>query len=306
MPKIEEFVNKVLTTDKSFNLSKDNLTYHFIQDNVGEARYIYGDCGGDAFYTQLNNQYQVVAVVKGGVVYIINRCMFGLYSYTDPDSIELPEHTMILNDCVKMFNQGFVHSDFPKWYAGLEPQEVSDLDVYIGDARRALLCSGGVQAPSPEAIFDESNVASMLAGFTTVAEIEGQYFDGSKQQYINHKTKNTAISQLIAQGKAAEPWEIAMAEALRNIDTKTVTVEFQFKDKTGSGKFKPSLLIGELLGKRNIDSYNFASRVAGQRLIAELGAKDLAWKDDENALTCKDITKITYGRKVLYERGEVE
>lgn len=305
MPKIEEFVNKVLTTDKSFNLSENNLMYHFMQDNVGEARYIYGDYGGDVFYAQLNNKYQVIAIVKGEVVYIVDRFMFGLYN-VDPDSIELPENTMFLDDCVKMFNQGFGYSDFPKWYAGLEPQEVSNLDVYIEDARRDLLYRGGVQDPSPDPIFDIDNVASMLAGFATVAEIEGRHFDDRKQQYINYKTKNTAINQLIVQGKAAEPWEIAMAEALRNIKAKTITVEFEFQGRTGSGKFKPSVLISRLIYKYSIGSYEFASSKAGQQLITELGAEDTSWRYNENALTCKDIVKITYGRKVLYKRSEAK
>lgn len=305
MPKIEEFVNKVLTTDKSFNLSENNLMYHFMQDNVGEARYIYGDYGGDVFYAQLNNKYQVIAIVKGEVVYIVDRFMFGLYN-VDPDSIELPENTMFLDDCVKMFNQGFGYSDFPKWYAGLEPQEVSNLDVYIEDARRDLLYRGGIQDPSPDPIFDIDNVASMLAGFATVAEIEGRYFDDSKQRYINYKTKNTAINQLIVQGKAAEPWEITMSEALRGVDAKTVTVEFQFKGKTGTGKLKLSSLISRLIYKYSIGSYEFASSKAGKQLITELGAEDTSWRHNENALTCKDIVKITYGRKVLYKRSEVK
>ena len=305
MPKIEEFVNKVLTTDKSFNLSENNLVYHFMQDNVGEARYIYGDYGGDVFYAQLNNKYQVIAIVKGEVVYIVDRFMFGLYN-VDPDSIELPENTMFLDDCVKMFNQGFGYSDFPKWYAGLEPQEVSNLDVYIEDARRDLLYRGGVQEPSPDPIFDIDNVASMLAGFATVAEIEGRYFDDRKQQYINYKTKNTAINQLIVQGKAAEPWEIAMAEALRNIKAKTITVEFQFKGKTGSGKLKLSSLMKELVDKWFIHSYDFVSTKTGKQLIKGIGAEDVRWRGDEDVLTCKNIVKITYGRKVLYERSEVK
>lgn len=306
MTKIEEFINKVLTTDKSFNLSEDSLIYHFIQDNIGEARYIYGDCDGDGFYTKLNNKYQVVAIVKGEIVYIVDRFMFGLYGYANPDSIELPENTILLKDCVDMFNQGFLHSDFPKWYAGLEPQEVSNLDVYIEDARRDLLYNGGVQAPSPDPIFDMDNVASMLAGFRTVAEIEGQYFDDRKQQYIDYKTKNTAISQLIVQGKAAEPWEIAMAEALRGIDAKNVTVEFEFKGRTGSGKLKRSSLMKEMIDKWYIHSYDFASTKTGKQLIKGLGAEDVRWREYENVLTCKDIVKITYGRKVLYKRSEVK
>lgn len=305
MPKIEEFINKVLTIDKSFNLSEDSLIYHFMQDNVGEARYIYGDYGGNDFYTQLNNKYQVVAIVKGEVVYIVDRFMFGLYN-VDPDSIELPENTMFLDDCVKMFNQGFGYSDFPKWYAGLEPQEVSNLDVYIEDARRDLLYNGDTQNPSPESIFNKDNVASMLAGFTTVAEIEGRYLDDRKQQYINYKTKNTAISQLIAQGKAVEPWEVTMSEAVRGVKAKTVTVEFEFKGRTGSGKLKPSSLMKELVDKWCIHSYAFVSAKAGEQLIKELGAENAPWRDNENALTCKNITKITYGRKVLYERSETK
>ena len=276
MIKIDEFIEKVLGTDKPFNLYQGNVMYRFLQDKVGKARYIYCASGIDNFYVRTNNNYKVVAIVKDNVVYIIDRIICGLYDY---DSIQFPGNIMLLSDYVKQFNQDFFNIDFPKWYDKLQPQKVNDLDEYIQDARLAILYNGGLKNPSVEDAFDIDNVASIIAEFTTILDVEQEYFVNNKQKYIYFKTKNNAMQELIDTYKAAKPWEIDMAEALRTIDiklVKTVQVEFNYNGKINTIRIEPYDLLRMLVHKLSIK---------------------------HSSCTCENITRIKYRRKVLYERN---
>lgn len=71
MKLIEKFAKEVLNNKGSFTIdiphnNKDgNKTYHFIQDEVGKARYVYGISNyWDAnFYAQLDTKPKVIAII---------------------------------------------------------------------------------------------------------------------------------------------------------------------------------------------------------------------------------------------------
>lgn len=47
-------------------------------------------------------------------------------------------------------------------------------------------------------------------------------------------------------------------------------------------------------------SFDFTTMKSGEKIISELGAG--TWRTD-SPLTCKHIVKITYGKKVLYQKN---
>lgn len=75
---IEKFTEEVLKNNGSFTIEiprddKDgNRTYHFIQDKIGKARYVYGisSCWDANFYSQLDTKPEVIAVVTEGKIYV--------------------------------------------------------------------------------------------------------------------------------------------------------------------------------------------------------------------------------------------
>ena len=88
-----------------------------------------------------------------------------------------------------------------------------------------------------------------------------------------------------------------------SVDAKTITVEFSLNGKSDSEKINPDKLIRKLIEKDYFSGYDFEVSKRGDALIEKLGAA--TWrsdKDGKEVLTCKNITKITYGKKILYEK----
>ena len=60
---------------------------------------------------------------------------------------------------------------------------------------------------------------------------------------------------------------------------------------------EPDIIIRNLKSKNNFWQYDFVTTKQGEELMLRLNASS---NRDKNALTCKNISKITYKRKELY------
>ena len=101
----------------------------------------------------------------------------------------------------------------------------------------------------------------------------------------------------------AEDYEMEIAEGIRSVDAKVVTVEFELNGKKESAKMNPDTIIRYMQSNNYFSGYNFVITKRGDELIEKLDAA--TWRGNSNGkelLTCKHITKITYGKKELYVR----
>ena len=99
-----------------------------------------------------------------------------------------------------------------------------------------------------------------------------------------------------------KPYEVEIANGLNSIDAKSVTVEFEVNGKTASGKMDPDKIVYILCHSDDIDDYNFITCRQGKEVMKALDIK--TYGADARRLYPSDITKITYGRKVLYKRKQ--
>lgn len=84
-----------------------------------------------------------------------------------------------------------------------------------------------------------------------------------------------------------------MAEELKSTDAKTVTVYFTVNGKTESTKIEPEKILYKLATYTCFYVYNFVTQKSARQLFERLGV---------SSLVCQNITKITYGKEVLFER----
>ena len=298
---INEFVDKVRSTDSSFSIRDGENTVCFVQEHVGDARYVYGERGfADDYDSRFKKELEVVAVVHDNIVCIVNLYCFSIYSL---DSIELPERCELMSECVKRFIDGFKGRDLIRWYNAIECEpDGPDYDRTL-EARDVVLFKGGQLPPLPTySIFGAQEVAQVLAGRKTIAQIEDDYFKKHFNSYKSEKARRLAIQNLIREGCVSE-WEIEIANAMREIEAKAVTVEFEYNGKIDKGKMRLDSLRRALLHRSRIDYPYFLNQKEGRELMRIFGIDEFGIRD---VLTCANITKITYGRKVLYERSEAK
>lgn len=311
MTLIEKFVREILNNKGSFTIeiphkNEDrNRTYHFLQDEVGKARYVYGISNyWDAnFYAKLDIKPKIIAIVVEGKIYVVDIFFLEIYSYGN-DKVVLPDNVLILNDYTAKQDEYISNILFPNFYAKLETDEnsIQESDKSLREKARSFMFSKNADLPDVELkpMFNDQDVANMLCGFMDFNKEVSERFNEDKERWIEKKSTDEKIKALMGNPEIADSWEIEIANGIRSVEAKTVTVEFELNGKVASIKINPETIIRKMINNDYFSGYDFEIAKRGDKLIDELGAGK--WRNDENALRCKHITKIVYGKKELYVR----
>lgn len=308
---IEKFAEQVLNNKGSFTIeiphkNEDrSRTYHFLQDEVGKARYVYGISNyWDAnFYAQLETKPKIIAIVAEEKIYVVDIFFLEIYSYGN-DKVVLPDNVIILNDYTAKQDEYISNSIFPNFYAKLKTDEnsIKESDESLREKARSFMFSKNADLPNVELkpMFNDQDIANMLCGLLDFDKEVNERLNVNKEQWIEKKSTDEKIKSLMGNHEIADSWEIEIANGIRSVDAKTVTVEFELNGKVASIKVNPETIIRKMIKNDYFSGYDFEIAKRGDELIEELGAGK--WWSDENALRCKHITKIVYGKKELYVR----
>lgn len=308
---IDKFVERVLTTTESFMVEDgegDNKKYYFcIQANVGKARYIYCEYSyrEQNFYTKIDLKPELVAIISDGNIYIVDNFKLGIYRLYDSEKIVLPENTYRFNDIVVKENNYVETVVFPDFYSNLKEEEITDRDILASCEERArnLLLTNYPKTKeiSIEPMFTDQDIVNSLCGFVDLKTESIARLKEKENEWINKKSFIKKVKELMENHTGVETYELKIAKGIKSVDAKTVTVEFSLNGKSDSIKINPNKLITILIDKDCFSGYDFEVSKSGDVLIEKLGAAN-GWynKGGKEVLTCKHITKITYGKKELY------
>ena len=308
---IEKFAEQVLNNKGSFTIeiphkNEDrNRTYHFFQDEVGKAKYVYGISNyWDAnFYAQLETKPEIIAIVSEEKIYVVDIFFLGIYSYGN-EKVILPDNILILNDYTAKQNEYISNIVFHNFYAKLETDEksVQESDKSLKERARSFMFSKNVDLPNVELkpMFNNQDIANILCGFVDFNKEVNERLNAEKEYWIIKKSTDKKIKSLTESPEIADSWELEIANGIRSVEAKTVTVEFELNGKAASIKINPETIIRKMIKDDYFSEYDFEIAKKGDELIKNLGAGK--WCNDENALRCKHITKIVYGKKELYVR----
>lgn len=309
---LNEFVNKVLNTSQSFEIEVGNEKkeiYHFIQSIVGKARYIYGEYGynKEKFYSDLELKYKLYAIVSDNVVYIIEGFPFKLYC-RDYDMKSLPENVKLLYIYAKEINEKLKNTVFMDFYNNLETFEITEDDIKWckEKARNWLLdkktstYSVNVTSELDENLVNLQQIANSLCGFVNIEDVARKILQRKEESWICTKSTRKEIQKFINNKLVVSEWELKLAEGLNSIDAKTVNIEFEYNGKTDSGKMSPKNILRSLVKNDYFSGCDFATTKSGSEIIKNLGA-DYCY-NSKKGVTCQNIKRITYGKKVLYSK----
>lgn len=307
---IDEFVKKALVETGSFNIvmkamySDKETTYHFMQDNVGKARYIYGAYSLDkTFYSSLNINWKLVAIVSDGIVYLTDKIFMEVY----PQDAVLPEKTVKIDDVVLEKNEHIENSVFPEFYNGLETDEAKrNINPLTCEKKaREYLLSHDPYIPNIQVnrMFITEDIAKMLCGFMNMELEVKNRLEGERRLFTEQKAVTQIIAELVKDKKGVEDWELEIAEGLRKVEAKAVTVEFELNGNIASGKIERWDISRHLIDRSYFSEVSFNNTKQRKELFSVLGAGTWSgqWKP---LLRCKNIKRITYGKKELYVRKE--
>ena len=259
---------------------------------VGKSTFIYGDYTYDGKIP--SEKLELLAIITENLKVVFNRYI--LFKTFD----EIPEDYICADDYIAKLNNNEVSEKYIEIYNSFPTVKINT--TYEKDcqrrARHNLLVIGKSEEIKIPKLVNFKNIKSILAGYilTETEKVVVNYMMKNKDRLIAEKSHRAYIEKLITEKSVVEPWELELAESLRNIDAKTVTVEFSFNGKSAVGKINPKELLRMLANKLNISDWDFANGAEGKKVLAHLGAD---WK---NRLTCDHIQKITYRGKTVFER----
>lgn len=306
---IDKFVDNILKTTKSFMIETENDTkkkYHFfIQSNVGKARYIYGTHFYDAnFQTNIDLKPELVAIISDNSIYVIDEFELELYSVYMKNDIKLPENTYRINDIVDKENKNVKLNIFPNFYNSLEIIPITNnemIEQCKTDARRNILTiKPPVNKIKIEPMFVKQDIANSLCGIVNLETEALNRLLKNKERWIARKTYHEKVKELMEDKSILEGYEIQIAEGLRSVEAKMVTVYFEMNGIKSYAKISPDTIINKMINRDYFCDFDFETVKWGAKLIKELNAAIWRGDKEKDILTCKHIDKITYGKKVLY------
>ncbi|SCX78329.1 hypothetical protein [Ruminococcus sp. YE282] len=304
--KLVEFCN---SKETNTTFGENGKIIHLIKDTVGKATYIYGEYGFDKdFFVHLDKKFEVVAIAADNVVYIVDTYMFSDYEITRSGK-ELPDGVRWLGDYYNELNEKLTNEFFPRYYENLVPTGVDSYeDSRLEELARIELLGNGEPHKGQldrDSKVTEYDIAKLLAGFENEQEIFAECVNRSAGIYNSRKSREVATARYIAEHDVVKDYELRIAEAIRNTEAKNVVVWFEKHNKQSSAKISPQNIQRVLIRKFDyFSTYVFMNGEEAKRMFFEIGATDRGWGENQNRLTTKDIVKIMYRGKAIYQREE--
>ena len=308
MTLLEQFKDKVLNTKGSFKLNDENKYFSFTRCTNGNAEYIYGYYKFyDRDFSNIDIKYNLVAILDKTeqIIYIVGEYMFNIKFSKD---FIYPAGCVGFNDYVVEKNKYFQNVLFRRYYDSIEVDinSVTDeecINTQKKQARFIILSGNEMVLPKFNNDFTSNDIAKMICGYMNIEDEANERFEYNREWLIKAKLGNELVKKYITEKSVVKDWEIELARSINNLKANYVNVEFNFNGNVGTEKIDPKYIIRTLINNDYFAGCYFATSKGGDKLLKNLGAANIYNKRD-TWLTCKHITKITYGRKTLYERKQ--
>lgn len=311
MTLIDSMIERILNGETSFIIrdEDDNWYKHFITCPIGNELYIYGtEISSVEKLSYLSNKYSLLAIQSNKIFYIVDRYIFHMFAFNKIES-NFKYLWKTLEEYQNEINENIKSELYKKFYDEIEidyENSVSDdmIKHSIKEARNRLIN----KLPEKEALCDKyylfsaNDVAQILSGMYTIESMLRGKITKNKEMLISEKIYTTLVNYWMKHcDDIVSESEMVLANSINQINAKYVTVEFTIDDKLSAAKMEPSIVLKKLVDNESFYSWNFNTKSEGERVINELG---LLHKYSNVNLNCNHISKITYGKKILFQKSE--
>ena len=313
---IDEFKEMVLSSDEnSFILDDGNgAKILCVKVSVGKAIFVYvcreymGIQSDKKLVTDILEKMKLVAVVKSGIIYLTDRFTLCCYG----NSEVLPDNVIDLGEYMKEVNLHTKYYIIEKYYAKLPYTTLSEEDIERCkvEARNILIYGKDldeyIDARIDENIkkFKMQDFVDSLCGVIDLESEARKNFEENSDMWIELKASLKMIQRIVVENpeEVFDPEELKIIDSLNGIEAKNVQVEFSFNGKVVKGKVDPKGILRMIESNDYFSDFNFDTMANGKKIINDLNAAHYRGEKEKEVLTCKHISKITYGRKVLYQK----
>ena len=299
---IDEFVKHINNGESSFIIDADKTDRKtlFTCATIGKAQFVYS---AYSFGSVIDiDKMEICAIVSNNKFYIVNSYDLDLWR-----NKELPENVIMFDEAVTDFNSK-AESYLSKYYDSLSIDGAYEgrKEQIFQEAREYIFDDKGQPALMMKWIssseLSQYDIKNILTGIVDFEKLVLAKLENDKKYWMSVKAHRIAVENLMNDPNTVKPFEMEIAKALRSVDAKTLKVEFEMNGKTAIGKIEPYHLMRILINDDCFSGYNFCTTKEGDAIIDKLGASTWSRDGEDKVLTCRNITKITYGKKELYVR----
>jgi uncharacterized UPF0160 family protein len=310
----EKFEQGIKENKNSFIFFIKNRTYIVTVTEVFKAKYVYSEyfySNDEAIESFINGlrktySYNFTMIVKDDNYYIVDEYMFS----THPDNGEqLPSNVKMLSDIIAEYNEQ-LNDAVKEYYDNINP--VSDftettIERLKNEARYCQIYGkkplDNIMSYEKKIELSKNNILSDICGYNPIENSIKNLIAKNEKRLLGIKSKTVYIENLIANNENIENWEKDIADGLSSIkDTaKTVNVTFKINNTTATEKMEIPRLLNCLNNRTELDAYCFYNGASAKKTLNELGV-GYYYNKDNVILTTEHIIKITYGKKVIFER----
>lgn len=303
---VHEFVELALNSEESFFLRLDvpvfGLEQYCFPITCGKGKYIYGLKIQEGHSFGSNTNAKPMALVADGEVYLISWVFNGVKV---PNACQMTTKARQLNKEVDRLTlelfRDLSASPLPE-SEERRAQEYARNILLKKDTSLKILEN---ELAEPFLKVDSAKTADYLCGFCTLEKDVVDSFQENIRGYANAKAVLERVKELLSSPypDIVGEYEVELAEAinaLEDMDAKFVTVEFSYHGRTGSAKIGTKNLKKILVGGDWFSDYQFQTIRQGEELFSILGVNP--YGEEADPLRCWHISKITYGRRTLYEQ----
>lgn len=304
--KIEEFIDKVLSTDEPFTIADGGSSPDwYIQTRVSKSKFVYETKSyngeGDARIPGFSAEF--VAMVTDGKVYI---SMPVSYFLSDD---EWPKNLVCIEEkAVAYQEEGEQMVD--EFYETLKPADIKASDTWrLNDIwKLARSCLMGLNTPEtiirerrPKFTVSVSQAYALESWRMDLKDIVDAHCKKKESDLAFEKTREFHLREKMAEPDLVEPWEVEIAKLLKGMEAKSIAVEFSKNGHVAVSKMEPEKLLTNLLERDHLNEWDFCVGKQGKQLLRTLvGVKS----GEAGRLYCSDITRIVYRGKIVFERKE--
>ena len=310
MSNLKQFKEKVLSTENPFLLNDGSGKILCVKVPIGQATYVYTMrewLDGKEIVTDISDKLELTAIVKENTIYVILP-----YEIMTKSTEEYPDNMFRIGDeFLEKFKLRIKKEVIDKMYEELDIPVLSESieDECKKIARWVLVDKKDIHEyveMRVNANIGEISIqkfADSLCGIINLEENARDEFKAHQEMWKKIKAETERIKELVLKNPETvlEDYEQKIVDGLHSVDAKTVQVEFLYNGKTATGKVNRDTILRMLSQNDYFSSFDFTTMKSGEKIISELGAG--TWRTN-NPLTCKHIVKITYGKKVLYQKNE--
>ena len=307
---IEEFKKKVLAEVPSFILEDTDKGWKNLLTTVkiGNAVFVYGNYYKNTVSLAYKSKLELIAISANDKIYMVNP-----YKLSTFDSESFDDTLVSYEEGIKNLNKEIKEKFLMPFIEGLETVELAKeaLPRVIRHARKILLYKNDCDCPTVIKInsintnmniefINDENFSEYLTGELNLEKVVAEKLEKHRFSLIQEKSRALLVKELVDNKSCVKQWEFDMANAIGSYNEEAnLTVTFNYNGKEGTVKIKVGkILFHKLIDEDDFSIWDCSCHKDGETLLKKLGAGTY-----EERLKCEHITKITYGKKTLYERG---